>query len=195
MKQGYPTIEEANRILEEAEGCNPGPWGAHSRCVAECAKKIAEACGDIDSEKAYVLGLMHDIGRKFGTRHLGHVYDGWKYMERLGYPEAGRICLTHSFVCRSMDNYIGKLDILPEEEKEVREALAALDFDDFDLLIQLCDAIGTADGPVNMDVRMQDIKNRYGYYPEETRIRNYALKKYFEERAGRDLYSLLDSAT
>jgi len=131
MKQGYPTIEEANRILEEAEGCNPGPWGAHSRCVAECAKKIAEACGDIDSEKAYVLGLMHDIGRKFGTRHLGHVYDGWKYMERLGYPEAGRICLTHSFVCRSMDNYIGKLDILPEEEKEVREALAALDFDDF----------------------------------------------------------------
>lgn len=195
MKQGYPTIEEANRILEEAEGCNPGPWGAHSRCVAECAKKIAEACGDIDSEKAYVLGLMHDIGRKFGTRHLGHVYDGWKYMERLGYPEAGRICLTHSFVCRSMDNYIGKLDILPEEEKEVREALAALDFDDFDLLIQLCDAIGTADGPVNMDVRMQDIKIRYGYYPEETRIRNYALKKYFEERAGRDLYSLLDSTT
>lgn len=195
MKQGYPTIEEANRILEEAEGCNPGPWGAHSRCVAECAKKIAEACGDIDSEKAYVLGLMHDIGRKFGTRHLGHVYDGWKYMERLGYPEAGRICLTHSFVCQSMDNYIGKLDILPEEEKEVREALAALDFDDFDLLIQLCDAIGTADGPVNMDVRMQDIKIRYGYYPEETRIRNYALKKYFEERAGRDLYSLLDSAT
>ena len=195
MKQGYPTIEEANRILEEAEGCNPGPWGAHSRCVAECAKKIAEACGDIDSEKAYVLGLMHDIGRKFGTRHLGHVYDGWKYMERLGYPEAGRICLTHSFVCQSMDNYIGKLDILPEEEKEVREALAALDFDDFDLLIQLCDAIGTADGPVDMDVRMQDIKNRYGNYPEETRIRNYALKKYFEERAGRDLYSLLDSAT
>lgn len=195
MKQGYPTIEEANRILEEAEGCNPGPWGAHSRCVAECAKKIAEACGDIDSEKAYVLGLMHDIGRKFGTRHLGHVYDGWKYMERLGYPEAGRICLTHSFVCQSMDNYIGKLDILPEEEKEVREALAALDFDDFDLLIQLCDAIGTADGPVNMDVRMQDIKSRYGNYPEETRIRNYALKKYFEERAGRDLYSLLDSAT
>lgn len=195
MKQGYPTIEEANRILEEAEGCNPGPWGAHSRCVAECAKKIAEACGDIDSEKAYVLGLMHDIGRKFGTRHLGHVYDGWKYMERLGYPEAGRICLTHSFVCRSMDNYIGKLDILPEEEREVREALAALDYDDFDLLIQLCDAIGTADGPVDMDVRMQDIKNRYGNYPEETRIRNYALKKYFEERAGRDLYSLLDSAT
>ncbi len=195
MKQGYPTIEEANRILEEAEGCNPGPWGAHSRCVAECAKKIAEACGDIDSEKAYVLGLMHDIGRKFGARHLGHVYDGWKYMERLGYPEAGRICLTHSFVCQSVDNYIGKFDILPEEEKEVREALAALDYDDFDLLIQLCDAIGTADGPVDMDVRMQDIKNRYGNYPEEKRIRNYALKKYFEERAGRELYGLLDSAT
>ena len=189
------TAREAERELEQGVELNPGPWREHSLSVAGNARLIAGKAEGMDADTAYIMGLMHDIGRKFGTRHLGHVYDGWKYMERLGYPEAGRICLTHSFVCRSMDNYIGKLDILPEEEKEVREALAALDFDDFDLLIQLCDAIGTADGPVDMDVRMQDIKNRYGNYPEETRIRNYALKKYFEERAGRDLYSLLDSAT
>lgn len=44
MAQTYPSIEEANRLLEEAEGCNPGPWGAHSRCVAECAGQIAAAC-------------------------------------------------------------------------------------------------------------------------------------------------------
>ena len=25
----------------------------------------------------YILGLLHDIGRKFGVRHLGHVYDGY----------------------------------------------------------------------------------------------------------------------
>lgn len=28
----------------------------------------------MDAEKAYILGLLHDIGRKFGTRHLGHEY-------------------------------------------------------------------------------------------------------------------------
>ena len=32
------------------------------------------------AEKAYVLGLLHDIGRKFGVRHLGHVSDGYAYM-------------------------------------------------------------------------------------------------------------------
>ena len=125
MEKEYPSIEEANRLLEEAERCNPGLWVAHSRCVAECAGKIAGACDGLNPEKAYVLGLLHDIGRKFGTRHLGHVYDGWKYMGELGYPEVGRVCLTHSFVCRTVDDYIGNFDILPEEEQELREALAA----------------------------------------------------------------------
>ena len=68
-----PTRAEAEILLSEAEKCNPGPWGNHSRVVAHCAEKIAGACDDMDAEKAYILGLLHDIGRKFGTRHLGHV--------------------------------------------------------------------------------------------------------------------------
>ena len=54
----YPTAEEAEALLKEAESCNPGPWGNHSRTAAHCAKKIAEASG-LDPEKAYVLGLLH----------------------------------------------------------------------------------------------------------------------------------------
>ena len=54
----YPSKEEAEKILLEAEGCNPGPWGNHSRVVAECARKIAMLCEDMDSDKAYVLGLL-----------------------------------------------------------------------------------------------------------------------------------------
>lgn len=82
-----PTREEAERLLAEAENCNPGPWGNHSRVAALCAEKIASECEDMDATKAYILGLLHDIGRKFGTRHLGHVYDGYKYMLSLGYDE------------------------------------------------------------------------------------------------------------
>mgnify|MGYP002508207664 CR=1 FL=1 len=70
--------------------------GNHSRNVAFCASKIAEACG-MNKEKAYILGLLHDIGRKFGIKHLGHVYDGYKYMLSLGYTQVAKICLTHSF--------------------------------------------------------------------------------------------------
>ncbi len=44
MKQGYPTIEEANRILEEAEGCNPGPWGGAQPLCSGMRKKN---CGSL----------------------------------------------------------------------------------------------------------------------------------------------------
>ena len=92
-----PARMEAERLLREAEQCNPGPWGNHSRVVAHCAEKIAGSCDGMDRDKAYVLGLLHDIGRKFGVRHLGHVSDGYTYMMSLGYDEAAKICLTHSF--------------------------------------------------------------------------------------------------
>lgn len=80
----YPGRDKAEELLKEAESCNPGPWGNHSRTAAHCAEKIAEY-SEKYSEKAYVLGLLHDIGRKFGKRHLGHVSDGYSYMMSLGY--------------------------------------------------------------------------------------------------------------
>lgn len=95
-KNVLPTREVAEELLKEAELHNIGQRGNHSRNVAFCACKIAEACG-MDKEKAYILGLLHDIGRKFGVKHLGHVYDGYKYMLSLGYTQVAKICLTHSF--------------------------------------------------------------------------------------------------
>lgn len=47
-----PNREEAERLLAEAENCNPGPWGSHSRVAALCAEKIALLCYDMDSDKA-----------------------------------------------------------------------------------------------------------------------------------------------
>ena len=78
-----PTRKEAITLVKDGVACNPGPWGKHCLTAAHCAEKIASACGDMDSEKAYILGLLHDIGRKFGTRHLGHVSDGYTYMKSL----------------------------------------------------------------------------------------------------------------
>lgn len=103
-----PTRREAERLLREAEQNNPGPWGNHSRVAAHCAEKIAESCDGMDADKAYVLGLLHDIGRKFGVRHLGHVSDGYTYMMSLGYDEVAKICLTHSFNNQSTEEYNGE---------------------------------------------------------------------------------------
>ena len=58
-----PTREEALKLIRDGLLFNPGPWGKHCLTAAHCAEKIASACGDMDVEKAYILGLLHDIGR------------------------------------------------------------------------------------------------------------------------------------
>lgn len=190
-KKAYPTRVEAEKLLREAESCNPGPWGNHSRIAASCAEKIAALCDDMDSEKAYVVGLLHDIGRKFGVKHLGHVYDGYHYMRDLGYGDAARICLTHSFSIPDLSCYIGNRDISPEQQQEINDLLHATKFDDYDLLIQLCDALAGAEGVLDMEERMAGVKRRYGSYPQEKWERNLYLREYFEKKTGRDLYEIV----
>ena len=173
-----PTREEAERILAEAGKCNPGPWVNHSRVAAHCAEKIAEKCEDIDPEKAYIVGLLHDIGRKFGTRHLGHVSDGYTYMMSLGYDEVARVCLTHSFNDQVMEDYIGKKDTTDAEYEQIQNALHEISMDEYDRLIQLCDAIAGADGVLDITERMADVRRRYGSYPTQKWNQNLLLKKY-----------------
>lgn len=161
-----PTREEALALLAEAEPHNPGPWGDHSRTAAHCAEKIAAACG-LDPNKAFVLGLLHDIGRRFGKRHLGHVSDGYSYMMELGYDEVARICLSHSFNDQSLESYIGHRDTTPEETALIEMNLAAMVYDEYDRLIQLCDSLADASGVVDIEERMNDVKRRYGSYPQD----------------------------
>ena len=186
-----PTRNEAEILLQEAELCNQGPWGDHSRIAAHCAEKIAEACGDMDTEKAYVLGLLHDIGRKFGIRHLGHVSDGYSYMLSLGYDEAARICLTHSFNNQRLDEYIGKNDTSDEEFALIEKILKEIVMNEYDKLIQLCDALAGSEDVLNIEERMLDVKSRYGFYPQAKWDSNMNLKLYFEQKAGKDIYDIV----
>lgn len=141
------------------------------------------------------MGLLHDIGRKFGVRHLGHVADGYTYMKSLGYDEAAKICLTHSFNSRTLKEYIGKIDVSSEELAMITEELAKTVYDDYDRLIQLCDALAGADGVLDIEARMNDVKQRYGSYPQEKWDANMELKRYFEEKTQQDLYLLCEKDT
>ena len=190
-KGRYPSATEAEALLADAEQRNPGPWGNHSRITARCAERIARYSG-LCPEKAYVLGLLHDIGRRFGKRHLGHVSDGYSYMAGLGYPDAARICLTHSFNGMRIGDYVGNFDTTEEETELIRRKLREAVPDDYDLLIQLCDAISGADRVVDMEERMADVKRRYGRYGREKWNRNLALKALFETRMGLNLYEAVE---
>lgn len=190
----YPTREQAEALLAEALPHNPGPWGNHSRTAAHCAERIAVAAG-LDPDKAYVLGLLHDIGRRFGKRHLGHVSDGYSYMVSLGYDEVARVCLSHSFNDQSLANYVGSRDTTPEETALIETNLAAMVYDAYDRLIQLCDSLAGAEGVMDIEARMLDVKRRYGAYPQHKWDINMGLKRHFEELAGQDIYSLVEKDT
>lgn len=89
-EQGVPTLEEAMTILREAENLNPGGWVDHSMNVALAARLIAEKTDNLDPELAYILGLLHDIGRREGVHGMRHGLDGYNYAIRNGYGLVAR---------------------------------------------------------------------------------------------------------
>ena len=108
----------------------------------------------------------------------------------LGYDEVAKICLTHSFNNQTTKEYIGKFDVSDEELNLIKNTLAKVDMSDYDRLIQLCDSLAGSEGVLDIEERMGDVKQRYGYYPQEKWDSNIRLKKYFEEKAGKDIYEI-----
>lgn len=188
----FPNIENAIMELELAGQLNPGPWTSHSYNVAQAAKIIAENC-NMDSEKAFVCGLLHDIGRRTGIAAVRHIIDGYDYAVSKGWNEVARVCLTHSFPVKDIEADIGKKDISQEQYTFIKEYLDRLEYDDYDKLIILCDALADANGFCILEKRFIDTTRRYGIYPFSIDRWNktYEYKAYFEKIIGKSLYSLL----
>lgn len=188
----YPNREKAITELNLAGELNPGPWTKHLHNVANAAELIAKSCG-MDSEKAYVCGLLHDIGRRTGIAAVRHIIDGYDYAILQGWSDVARVCLTHSFPVKDIDADIGKKDITNEQYIFIKNFLDELEYDDYDKLIILCDALADANGFCVLEKRFIDTTRRYGIYPFSIDRWNktYEYKEYFEKRIGRSIYYLL----
>ena len=184
---------EAAALLDWAHAQNPGPWRAHSLHVARAAGAIAEKCG-MDGERAWVLGALHDVGRYEGVRGLHHAVAGYALLMEKGDPGAARVCVTHSFPDGRLEHFNGRRDVSPEEEVFLRRFLAENVPDDFDRLIQLCDAICTVQGVCLMEKRLVDVALRHGLEPglDEKWRAFLNLRRDFERRMGASVYSLFD---
>lgn len=179
-----PTKDQAINLLDEAYERNPGPWKDHSFVVANCAYTIGKRCDDIDEEKAYIIGLLHDIGRREGVTYLAHVIDGYRYLMDFGYDEAARISITHSFADKDINTYIGHQDVSNKDLREIDTLINKYEYDDYDRLIQLCDSIALPSGPTKIEIRMNDVKERYGYFPSSKWNKHIEIKHYFEKKTG-----------
>lgn len=186
-------IERAERELQSADRLTPGLWVAHSRYTAVNARMIAEQCG-LDGDHAYVFGLLHDIGRRKGSWDSAHIFDGYEYMTELGEPRIARICLTHSFpVIADFDSYFERINCTEDRREFLRKYFAGIAYDDYDRLIQLCDAISLPTGACIMEKRLIDVALRHGVnnFTLERWKSFMSLKNRFDELCGCNIYSFL----
>lgn len=107
--------------------------------------------------------------------------------------EEAKICITHSFPYKEINAVFGKWDCTNEEVKFVERFLDNTKFDDYDKLIQLCDALALPDGFCLIEKRMIDVALRHGLneYILSKWEATFAIQKYFEEGIGKSLYSVL----
>jgi len=188
-----PTRKDALAYLQEAAGLNPGPWVDHSQHVADTAVKIATQHPDMEPEPAFVLGLLHDIGRREGVFGMRHVVDGYRFMLVEGFPNAARICLTHSYPIPNVMYGSSAWDGSQAEQDFVAQILSEITYDAYDKLIQLCDSICLPNGPVLMEKRLVDVVMRYGFndYTLEKWGAFFNIQAEFEAVLGGSIYSLL----
>jgi len=187
------TPERAERELMIGVKKNDGPWKQHSISVANNAKLIAEKILGMDSNVAYTMGLLHDIGRKEGSNGILHIFDGYDYMMHINQPEIARICLTHSFPTKEIDMYFGTNNCLERQKSFLKRYIESVEYDNYDLLIQLCDAISLPVGACIMEKRLVDVALRHGLF--DSTIRKWKafmnIKKYFDELCNQNIYFLL----
>ena len=181
----------AEKLILEADARNGGAWIKHSYNVACLAEKIAGKAG-LDSEKAYIFGLLHDIGRRNGIMQARHAIEGYKFLNNIGFEEGARICLTHTFQYKDVEAIYDKWDCDDKEKQFITRYLEDITYDDYDKLIQLCDALSLENGYCYAEKKMVNSVLKFGF--KDTTINKWKaileLKEYFDFKINGNVYSL-----
>ena len=191
-KSILPEKKVAEELLIWGYNNNPGPWLEHSKVVARTAEKIASKC-NLNENKAYVLGLLHDIGRYEGVTGVKHVLAGYKLMIEKLYFDNAKICLSHSFPDKNIKTIFGKIDCTEEEMLLIEKEISNYTYDDYDKLIQICDSICMAEGVCLLEVRIVDVSRRYNKCDLNVLQKwneFFKIKEYFDKKCGFNIYNL-----
>lgn len=187
------TKENAENALQDAHRANPGPWADHSRYVALACRNIARRCPHMDEELAYLYGMLHDIGRGAGVSSERHLLDGYRWCMERGWEKMAQICISHAFMIQDISTAIGVVDMPPEDKAFMAEFVRNAIYDDYDRLVQLCDALALPSGFCLLEKRFVDVAIRYGTHPATTARWKAVLeiKAYFERIMGCSVYDCL----
>ncbi|WP_391122227.1 HD domain-containing protein [Psychrobacillus sp. L3] len=190
----------ARELLDHANQLNPGPWYKHSLNVANAAEyivfELTKKGHNLDCDIAYNAGLLHDIGRYNGyTKSVIHSYDGYKFMDELGYNGNANICVTHSFPCENKNiETAADWTIVPMymKDKLVEVLNRNGNYDFYNKVITLCDALADENGFTTLEKRFISVGLRHGT-DANTAIRwkgFYEIKKEIESIIHISIYKL-----
>lgn len=179
--------------LNEKMGLERGISRKHYENVAFCACKIAKNCG-MDSQKAYILGLLHDYGEYIEDTVEGtfHGTAGYEEMLKKGYDDVARICLTHSFWEGIYDP--NHFVYQRSEIIKAREIVSGLVCDDYDKLIQLSDLMSCGDKIVDVEFRIDWITKKYKLDDKNSKTKKQKankIKQYFDNRCKQNVYKIV----
>jgi len=191
----------AKELLEWAYEQNPGPWFEHSLHVAHATENIIieliKKGYKLDADIAYNAALLHDIGRYKGfTKSVIHSYDGYMYMNDLGYAGNAIICVTHSFPCKNEHiDIAAEWHLVPDHMKSRLVAILNehSNYDLYNKVITLCDALADADGFTTLERRLISVGLRHGTTSHTSLHWKgfYAIKKELEVLIGKSIYTVL----
>lgn len=197
-----PTIDVAQELIKQvierrAEHDNNflrEEWLEHINFVAQSAKIIAKMAPDLNPDDAYILGLLHDFGKKYDekTENVFHGLEGYKELKKLGFDDAARINLTHTFLLKPSNEIQYPFNKAAVEE--CRLLINKIDYDDYDRLIQLCDWLNDRGRNCTIRARMSSLQARYNVVNEDlVKIGNEAqkLKEYFDKKCSCSVYRLI----
>ena len=146
----------------------------------------------LDENRAYVYGLLYDIGRIKGNTGVRHTIDGYYFLKEQGYDEVARVCITHAFITGDVRNTIGEYDITTSEYDFLRQYLENIKYDIYDKLIQLADSMAIPDRFVLLETRLMDVCLRYGMNDNmlESVKGIFSIQTEIEEKLGHSMYKL-----
>lgn len=184
-----------NRLSKPYPFKDRDAYAFHTRNVARFAKIITERISCLNPEKAYILGLLHDYGKRINEREENrfHGREGYEEMLKLGYDDVARICLTHTF---HIQNFSDEEYNYPKEWLDwAKTKLLNIEYDDYDRLIQFCDMLTEDFNFVTIEQRAEGITRRYhlSTAQKQNLIRDaLPLKRHFDDLCGTNVYDLLE---
>ena len=119
--------------------------------------------------------------------------EGYRYCHERGWEKAAQICISHSFMVKDIKSAIGTFDISESDYNFMARFVEDAVYDDYDLLVQLCDSLALPTGFCLLEKRFVDVTLRYGVHPYtvERWKAVFAIKEHFEEMMGCSIYDVL----